>query len=749
MEDKIRFIMNKFIALGATPGINYAVINDKNKIVGSLGLKSKYDMKDNKIIEKEEKNNIDTVYDIASLTKVVCIVPIIFRMYEKGLINLNDNVKKYLNQFKYDDITIYDLLTHTSGLEADVRSKDIVSKDEIIKKIYSAERKTDKGNFLYSDVGYIILGFIIEKVYDMSLDKVFIEEVAIPLDMKNTRFNPINKEIIAPTEITEKRGVLRGTVHDEKAASLDGIAGNAGLFSNINDLINYCTMIMNGGIFNGKKYLDKSTIDMWFTPLAIDRKYNRSFCWFVGDNPNVLEGKNVISFTGFTGPSICIDMENKMSIITLTNRVHPTRDNRLNTIMRSKILGEIYNINNKDMLSKEENSYDASKEAFDKYIEECRRRIKDTFFKKDYLLEYYEVKDNLVKSNKISPNSSVSDAIKYERLQMIDIKINHTMRVVNDVMKIADKLGTNVDFNNILKISALLHDIGRFDQATWNSSFSDACYSDIEGINNHAHAGYHILFVNDRIKDFNISKRFYKAIGSVVYNHADTKLTGYLAQRIQNVNQLDMGKLKGEENLNDCEKIIIAALVQMVRDVDMLDILYQHLTGEFPVIREYINFDICGDTIYDIAKYWEMDPSDILKYNGIKAEDLKLMKKIKIPVDKINLKKLSVPKDIQDKFFNNEDIDLREIMQRRDFTFITGMWWRLNHFLNNISFTSNLQLIEEKKLLEKIYNQYPVEYKFLVKDAFEYAQTKLIELPIKNSGSSIYTNVNSDISKIK
>lgn len=384
------------------------------------------------------------------------------------------------------------------------------------------------------------------------------------------------------------------------------------------------------------------------------------------------------------------------------------------------------------------NNYDDTKIQFYKYIDECKKRIKDTFFKEDYLTSFKTLRNNLIQSGKIDKNSSIEDAIKFERLEMIDIKINHTMRVVEDVLKMTEKLGTNVDFNNVLKISALLHDIGRFDQATWNNSFADSCYKGINGINNHAQAGYHILFKNDRIKDFPIDKKFYPAIGSVVYNHGNPLLTGDLAIKLNDVKDLDINKLTGLSSLNDSEKVIVATLVQMVRDVDMLDILYQHLTGEFPVIRKDLNFDTLGESIKDIAEYWNISPKKLLEYNEITEEDLKKKKTIKIPVEEIDLKKLIVPLDIQEKFFNNENIDLKEIIGRRDWNFITGMWWRLNHFLNNINFTSNLQLIYEKNLLEKIYNQYPDKYKFLVRDAFEFANSKLVQQPLKESNSSIY-----------
>lgn len=352
LKTKIEKAIEELVTKNATPGVNYAIIADDEKIVGSLGLKGKYDIENGEIIIKEEKNDIDTLYDLASLTKVISTVTIIFRLIEKNVLNIDDKVSKFLPRFKYDDITIYDVLTHTSGLPADYRTKDIITYDEALGKLFSSDKETEKGVFVYSDLDYILLGLIIEKVCNKKLDIVFEEEVAIPLEMSSTGFKPKNKKNVAPTEITKNRGLVCGFVHDEKAFSMNGVAGHAGLFSNVNDLTNFCKMILNDGIYNGKKYLEKNTIDIWFHPLVDNDQFKRSFSWFVGDNPNVIEGENSISFSGFTGPSISIDREKNVAIVLLANRVHPTRDNSLIKYLRGEISSNIYKCLEKDFLIK-------------------------------------------------------------------------------------------------------------------------------------------------------------------------------------------------------------------------------------------------------------------------------------------------------------------------------------------------------------------------------------------------------------
>ncbi len=128
MNERIKGIFNELIKNKATPGVNYAVIKDKNIYTGSLGLRAKYTSINNILKIKKENNSLNTIYDIASLTKVVCTLTIIFRLYERGMLDLNDNVKKYLSDFEYEELTIYDLLTHTSCLYLDTKIRNIMSK---------------------------------------------------------------------------------------------------------------------------------------------------------------------------------------------------------------------------------------------------------------------------------------------------------------------------------------------------------------------------------------------------------------------------------------------------------------------------------------------------------------------------------------------------------------------------------------------------------------------------------------------
>lgn len=330
--------INEIVKNKVVPGIVYAIIKDGKVNIGSSGYKS--------LVPNIEKISDDTIYDIASLTKVVVTVPLICKLVDTGKIKFDDKLKTYLPDFKFDDVTIYHLLTHTSGLPADLGSREIVSKEKIINEIYSKDKEYETGTkVVYSDLGYILLGELIESIYKKPLDVVAKEELFEPIEMYNTSYNSINKERCAPTELTEDRGIVKGFVHDEKAYSMNGVAGHAGVFSTAKDLSNYLSMILNDGIYNNKRILSKEIIDIWFKTLVYDERceWHRSFSFIVGNNDIVIEqGDNVISFNGFTGPSISIDRNNNLGIVLMTNRVHPTRDNKLISKERPKISDEIY-----------------------------------------------------------------------------------------------------------------------------------------------------------------------------------------------------------------------------------------------------------------------------------------------------------------------------------------------------------------------------------------------------------------------
>ena len=328
------------IAEQATPGVAYSVITGDQVVTGAVGSKT--------YANPEDKVTAQSLYDIASLTKVLVVVTLVSKLIDRGVIKPNDPLKKYLPRFKYDDVTINSLLCHMSGLPADLVGKEIVSRDEILDQVYAAEKEYETGTkIVYSDLGFILLGEMISQIYGKPLNEVAEEEIFKPLKMTSTGYLPTDKKSCVPTEQTESRGLVCGVVHDEKACSLGGVAGNAGVFTNAHDLTNFVSMVLNNGVFEGKQFLSKEIIDLWFEPMVREQNERtdrlRSWCWIVGYNRLVSEkNRNMISFNGFTGPSISIDREKGLGIVLLANRVHPTRDNTKYTAVRKTLTDSIY-----------------------------------------------------------------------------------------------------------------------------------------------------------------------------------------------------------------------------------------------------------------------------------------------------------------------------------------------------------------------------------------------------------------------
>lgn len=316
---------------GAFPGGNYVLVSDKDYF-GSLGMKSHIE---------GTKNDLDTIYDLASVSKVVSTVTSIMILLEMGKLRLYDSVSSYLPRFRFKNITIWDLVTHTSGLKPDVvNAKGLRSRKELEDQIYNSDLVYPTNTkIVYSDIGFMLLGFIIEAVSGMPLDEFAKKHIFEPLEMHDTCYNPTDLERVAPTELREDElynGYLRGKVHDEKGFILDGVAGHAGVFSTVKDLRNFIKMILNDGEFNGKHILSKASVDLLYTPQVENKKgislnnEIRTIGWIMGgDYPSCgdLASKNTIHHTGYTGTSIFIDRDNKIGFSLLTNRVHPTRDN--------------------------------------------------------------------------------------------------------------------------------------------------------------------------------------------------------------------------------------------------------------------------------------------------------------------------------------------------------------------------------------------------------------------------------------
>lgn len=274
----------------------------------------------------------NTLFDMASLTKLMGTTMACLRMLEEGKIALNDKISKYFSQcFGKEDITVFMLMTHTSGISAhmplylDKDSGDAVS--AILSKplAYPTGAKT-----VYSCMGYILLGKILEKIEGKTLDKIVKERVFVPLGMENSFYNPPADAICAATEKDIFTGeMVCGVVHDENARFLNGISGNAGMFCTVNDTVRFAKMLSQ----RGAGYLDEKTFSLAVTDYTPDFDESRGLGFqLYGGKPFPGGSKMSIGsygHTGFTGTSLFVDNKTGVYAILLTNRVHPTRENGL------------------------------------------------------------------------------------------------------------------------------------------------------------------------------------------------------------------------------------------------------------------------------------------------------------------------------------------------------------------------------------------------------------------------------------
>ncbi|HXV15607.1 MAG TPA: serine hydrolase, partial [Gemmatimonadaceae bacterium] len=273
-----------------------------------------------------------TIYDIASLSKVIGTTTAVMVLYDEKKIDLDAPVFRYLPAFSggmKDQVTVRELLTHRSGLPAGRDLWRIAHSPQEARDLVLSTPLEYRPNsaYVYSDLGADVLGMIVEEISGQRLDQFLAQRVFGPLGMRDTEYRPADslRYRIAPTEVTPPRGYpLRGEVHDENAYALGGIAGHAGLFSTAADLSIFAQMMLNGGSYDGVQIISDSTVALFTRRTA----GHRALGWDTADG-DYGSGKylteRAYGHTGFTGTSIWIDPDREMFVILLTNRVHEAK----------------------------------------------------------------------------------------------------------------------------------------------------------------------------------------------------------------------------------------------------------------------------------------------------------------------------------------------------------------------------------------------------------------------------------------
>src|SRR5580658_2957902 len=300
------------------------------------------------LIPHREPMTLDTMFDAASLTKVIATTPSIMRLFEQGQIRLNDPVTKYLPEFQggHSDITIRNLMTHFSGLRPDLDLRPAWSGYQTgIQSAFTDKPASPPGvHFVYSDINFILLGEIVHRLTGKMLNDYARENIFEPLGMRETMFLPPAslRPRIAPTEIDPTTGQpLRGEVHDDTARYMGGVAGHAGVFTTARDLAIFAQMMLDDGQGNGRRLFSAATVQKFTSPQSPpDQPILRGLGWDIDSSYSSNRGElfpiGSYGHTGFTGTSMWLDPFSHSYVIILTNVVHPHRGHSL-TSLRSRV----------------------------------------------------------------------------------------------------------------------------------------------------------------------------------------------------------------------------------------------------------------------------------------------------------------------------------------------------------------------------------------------------------------------------
>lgn len=332
--DAIDDAISQAITDARTPGAVFRIERDGMIYLRAYGNKA--------LVLRREAMTADTIFDAASLTKVIATTSAIMKLSESGALDLEAPASRYLPEFGTqgkERITLRHLLTHCSGLRAGLSPDGgWKGKREALKRACQELPTKEPGSaYLYSDINFIVLGFIVERVSGRTLDVFCREGIFQPLGMQDTRFRPFDPEQplpvppdvmrIAPTEMVGKDTMLRGVVHDPTSRRMGGVAGHAGLFTTAQDLGRFARMMLNGGELDGVRVFRAETVAAMTSVQTPEGLPRRGFGWDI-DSPYAGPRGTVFPLgsyghTGWTGTRIWIDPFSKTSVIFLSNRNHP------------------------------------------------------------------------------------------------------------------------------------------------------------------------------------------------------------------------------------------------------------------------------------------------------------------------------------------------------------------------------------------------------------------------------------------
>lgn len=352
IDNRIDSIVNSAIAAKAMPGCQLLVMHRGRVVLdrcyGSLSY-----------ADSAAPVTKETLYDLASLTKVTATTLAVMKLVDQNKVGLNDKLSRHLPYLKGTDkerITVKQVLSHCAGLKAyDALWQQTSNRDSIMLLIASSKLNPDNSH-VYSDFGFMLLADMVEHISGQPLDTFMAENFYDPMGLLSTTFRPLDNNFIpsdiAPTEQDSLRGLIRGVVHDPNAAAMGGVSGHAGLFSNAREVALLMQMLLNGGQLDGQRYLREKTVKT-FTSRHFERQGNRRALGFDKQlfNPSkngqvcAEASQNSYGHTGFTGTMLWVDPDVDLIYVFLSNRVHPSASpNKLAQMnIRTDIQSCIYN----------------------------------------------------------------------------------------------------------------------------------------------------------------------------------------------------------------------------------------------------------------------------------------------------------------------------------------------------------------------------------------------------------------------
>lgn len=279
-------------------------------------------------LPQKEKMTQQHLFDVASLTKVICTASVVLRLWEQGELEMDAPLQRYLPAFQNQQITLRHLLTHTSDIQTWIENRDQLSAEELRQAYLTLQPGDSLGKkVLYTDAGTILLGFMLEEIYQMPATEIFQKEVLLPIGMTESQFPPVIHEQIVPTQRINGQ-IMKGETHDPKARVLGKHAGNAGLFTSLNDIHRFVKTYFDAS------YLKAETIDWLLQDQTPSGKDQRSLGWDLKER--------MLFHTGYTGTFLLMDPRKNQAFIFLSNRVHPTDEREEYIKHRDEIISKYF-----------------------------------------------------------------------------------------------------------------------------------------------------------------------------------------------------------------------------------------------------------------------------------------------------------------------------------------------------------------------------------------------------------------------